>query len=245
MAIFTSINFTFSIEFQNERQRRVMEFILSMQMLQEFDNPADIPFPPPPLEGIDNVMFQHHTGAPLPPPLPTASASALDRPGSPAPPPPYSSLDRPPEYSTLPRVVMATPSSASSHGAGTSASHAPVQGTRRQRGTGVAQGILQRQSNSSNNSGNNSRSSYRYSPRNEECPAYSAPSLGSSWNTHASSSTSGVNRDVITSDSAQNSRSQGNAPPSHDVSRRISDDCDGYSDISSVSCPRRSNVHRV
>ena len=232
------------IEFQNERQRRVMEFILSMQMLQEFDNPADIPFPPPPLEGIDNAVFQHHMGAPLPPPLPTASASALDRPGSPAPPPPYSSLDRPPEYSTLPRVVMAAPSStASSHGAGTSASHAPVQGTRRQCGTGVAQGILQRQSNSSNNTGNSSRSSY--SPRNKECPAYSAPSLGSSWNTQTSSSTSGANRDVITSGDAQNSRSHGNASASHDVSRRISDDCDGYSDISSVSCPRRSNVHRV
>ena len=224
-----------------------MEFILSMQMLQEFDNPADIPFPPPPLEGIDNAVFQHHTGAPLPSPLPTACASALDRPGSPAPPPPYSSLDRPSEYSTLPRVVVAAPSSsASSQGAGTSASHASVQGTRRPRGTGVALGILQRQSNSSNNTGNNSRSSYRYSPRNEECPAYSAPSLGSSWNTHASSSsTSGANRDVITSDGAQNSRSQGNAPASHDVSRRISDDFDGYSDISSVSCPRRSNVHRV
>ena len=224
-----------------------MEFILSMQMLQEFDNPADIPFPPPPIEGIDNAVFQHHTGVPLPPPLPTASASALDRPGSPAPPPPYSSLDRPPEYSTLPHVVMAAPSSAvSSQGEGNSASHPSVQETRRQRGTGVAQGILQRQSNSSNNTGNNSRSSYRYSPRNEECPAYSAPSLGSSWNTHASSSsTSGANRDVITSDGAQNSRSQGNASASHDVSRRISDDCDGYSDISSVSCPRRTNVHRV
>ena len=247
-AIFSSINFTFWIFFQNERQRRVMEFILSMQTLQEFDNPADIPFPPPPLEGIDNAVFQHHTGAPLPPPLNTASASAsaLDRPGSPAPPPPYSSLNRPPEYSTLPRIVTAAPSSTvSSQGAGTSVSHASVQGTRRQRGTGVAQGILQRQSNSSNNSGNNSRSSYRYSPRNEECPAYSAPSLGNSRNTHASSSTSGANHDVITSGGAQNSRSQGNASASHDVSRRISDDCDGYSDISSVSCPRRSNVHRV
>ena len=220
-----------------------MEFILSMQMLQEFENP-DIPFPPPPLEGIDNAVFQHHTGAPLPPPLP--SASALDRPGSPVPPPPYSALDRPPEYSTLPRVVTTSSSAASSHSAGANGSHAPVQGTRRQRGAGVAQGILQRQSNSSSNSNSgNSRRSYRYSPRDEECPAYNAPSLGSSWNTHASSSTTGANHGVTTSGAAQTSSDHGHLAASRDVSRRISDDCDGYSDISSVSCPRRSNVHRV
>ena len=185
-----------------------------MQMLQEFDCP-DVPLPPP-LEGIDNAVFQ--AGTPLPPPLP-------DRPGSPAPPPPYSSLDKPPEYSTLPRDGQST-SQATRQVTGTR--QARGQGTSQQRRGGVAQGILQRQ-------GARQAQSQGTSQTIDECPAYSAPSLGSSWN---SQTTSAVNDDVTTGN-------HGSSAVSNDVTRPNVDDCDGYSDISSVSSPTRRGPYVV
>ena len=179
-----------------------MEFIISMQMLQEFDCP-DLPLPPP-LEGIDNAVFQ--TGTP----------PVADRPGSPAPPPPYSAIDKPPEYSTLPRDGQSTRQTQ-----GESTNQVPgrvprtrqlqAQGISQARIGGIAQGILHRHS-----TGHVEGSS-------EDCPAYIAPSLGSSWNTRT------------------HTRTAGNDTSSHgNVVRVAVEDCDGYSDISSVSSPTRT-----
>ena len=183
-----------------------MEFIISMQMLQEFDCP-DVPLPPP-LEGIDNAVFQ--TGTP----------PVADRPGSPAPPPPYSTIDKPPEYSTLPRDGQST---RQTQGESTSQVPSRVPRTRQPQGQGisqariggVAQGILHRHGNR------------HVEGSSEDCPAYIAPSLGSSWNTRTPSA-------------GNDNSSHGNGSAPLDVVRVAVDDCNGYSDISSVSSPTRT-----
>ncbi len=86
---------------QAERQRRVLDFIMGMQMLSDMECPAPTPLPIPE-GGIQNLTFDYHSEGAIPYPPPGGDMSP--------PPPPYSALDKPPEYSTLPRDPQPRPS---------------------------------------------------------------------------------------------------------------------------------------
>ncbi len=140
-----------------------------MQRLQE----GDLPFqgPPPPLEGVDNVVF--NSEVPIPPPPPTSPNNQ----DTSLPPPPYSSLDldKPPDYSTLPREGCSRPG---------------LQCDGQASNSGRAQGILgRRHARQMMERSQRTNGRFAETGQGQVCPEYRAAALGRSWDQNTDAQT--------------------------------------------------------